>query len=156
MKSKKWLVPIALLMTLNLYAQKTKITKLEDLPTFTYDIPVKPSEFVVADSGFAEFAAQVAANAQSLLDQYDIEDNTTLKGLYQTILAKAMLDGDADAVLELIQKQRALEEKPAEKLLSGLTTLCLAQAWREHNSTSINIRCRYVLMAQEFLYLFYP
>ena len=117
------------------FAQKPQITKLEDLPTFTYEIPVKPSEFVQQETGFETFATKVAGDVQGVLDQYDIKDKTTLKRLYSTLLAKAMLDGDADAALDIILKRRDLEDKPAEKLLSGLTTQCIVESWQAHDST---------------------
>ncbi len=134
MNSKRWTFLFLLLTVALVFAQKPKITKLEELPTFTYNIPAKPSEFVQATDGFDEFATKVAADAQGVLDKYDIEDKTTLKDIYSTLLAKAMLDGDSDAVLDIIQKRRALEEKPAERLMSGLTTQMLAESWQEKNS----------------------
>jgi len=121
------------LITCTLFAQKPKITKLAELPTFTYEIPVKPSEFVQQEKGFDTFANKVAADVQGVLDQFDIEDKTTLRDIYSILLAKAIIDGNAEKALDIIRKQRALEEKPAYKLLSGLTTQIMAESWKEKN-----------------------
>jgi hypothetical protein len=125
------IISTLLLITSSVLAQKPKITKLEDLPVFTYEIPVKPSEFVQQEKGFEIFTAKVAADAQGVLDGYDITDKTTLKEIYSTLLAKAIIDGDTNKMLDLILKRRALEEKPADKLLSGMITQIMAECWKE-------------------------
>ncbi len=116
-----------------IFAQKPKITKLEEMPTFTYEIPVKPSEFVQQDA-FDRFAGQVAADFGGVLEKYDISDNTTLKDIYGVLLSRAIIAGEGKEIIELVQKRRALEEKPADKLLSGMTIRILAESWLEENS----------------------
>ena len=54
-----------------LLAQKPKITKREELPTFTYEIPIKPSEFVQQKDGFEVSAKKVAIDAESVLNGYE-------------------------------------------------------------------------------------
>ncbi|MBN1997215.1 S8 family serine peptidase [candidate division KSB1 bacterium] len=122
------------LFSTGLLAQKPKITKLEELPTFTYEIPVKPSEFVLQEKDFKTFADKVAVDFQQVLENYDISDNTTLKDIYGVLLSKALIDGDADKIVKLINTRRELEEKPADKLLSGMTTRILAESWKEKDS----------------------
>jgi len=58
---------------------KKKIYKLDDLPRYTYPIDINASELLVSDKEFNSFAKQVREDIQSTLDEYDIEDKTTLK-----------------------------------------------------------------------------
>lgn len=128
---------IIFLFVSTLLAQKPQINKLEDLPTFTYEIPVKPSEFLQQKDGFDTFAKKVALDAESVLNGYEITDKTTLKRLYSTQVSLAIINGDADNALEIIAKRRTLEEKPADKLLSGLVSQVLAESWKEKNSIDV-------------------
>jgi hypothetical protein len=99
---------------------KPKITKLDDLPRYTYPIQGSAVDLVTSDDKFAAFATQVRANTEKDLNDYDIEDKTTLKGLKGTLLTLDLLENkDADA-RDLIAQLRDLEDKPALKIMTGL------------------------------------
>jgi hypothetical protein len=98
---------------------KPKITKLDDLPRHTYPVQGSAVDLVTSDEKFAPFAAQVRADTEKDLADYDIEDKTTLKSLKGTLLALDLLDGKNDEARALIAELRGLEDKPAAKIMSG-------------------------------------
>ncbi|MDZ7721396.1 MAG: S8 family serine peptidase [candidate division KSB1 bacterium] len=123
-----FLVPVCV------WGQKQKIEKLEDMPVFNYEIPAKPSDFIQQKSGFDAFVDQVEADLKGVLQDYEINDKTTLKDIYGALITVALLEQDAERVLKWVEKRRELEEKPASKLMSGLNARILAQTWQEKNS----------------------
>lgn len=98
-----------------------KVESEEDLPRFTYTVEGQLADLVLSDAEFAAFAAQIRSDIESVLEEYEIEDATTLKDYHSTLLALQMLNDEHDAALETISIIRELEEKPAAKLLTGLT-----------------------------------
>ncbi len=108
-------------------ADKIKVESVDDLPRFTYEIDGSLAELVKSDQEFEDFASLVRRDVESVLEGYEIDDATTLKNYYGTILSLQMLDGEYDKALETIQTIRKLEDKPAAKLLTGQ----LMEAWIE-------------------------
>ncbi|MGE5176788.1 MAG: S8 family serine peptidase [Hyphomicrobiales bacterium] len=103
-------------------AEKIKIEKLADLPTHTYDISGKPSEMIENSAAILDLAARVDADVKKDLDTYDIQDKTTLKRFAGTQLTVAMLQKRWDDALAFAAQIKGLEEKPADKLMTGLLT----------------------------------
>ena len=99
---------------------KIKITKLADLPPHTYVVSGKAADFVKNDAAVQALAKQVEADVQHDLATYDIQDPTTLRGLYGILTTTAMLRRDYPAALLTAQQVRDLAQKPQEKLTSGL------------------------------------
>jgi len=114
---------------------KQKITKLDDLPRHTYEVTMKASELMLSDAEFKDLAGKVKKDIMDVLNTYDIEDKNTLKGFYGTVVDLAMLEQDMDKALEYFAKVKELEEKPAEKLTSGLIGTSLVMAWKEEGTT---------------------
>jgi hypothetical protein len=112
---------------------KIKITKLADLPPQTYAVSGKAADFVKNDAQVAALAHQVEADVQHDLSTYDIQDPTTLRGLYGTLAATAMLRRDYPTALLDIQQVRNYTDKPQEKLTSGLTLQALIIALQSPN-----------------------
>ena len=102
---------------------KPKITKLDDLPRHTYPVTGSAVDLVTSDAKFADFAAQVRADTEKDLADYDIEDKTTLKRLKGTLLTLDLLENKNDDARKLIDELRALEDKPALKIMTGFITL---------------------------------
>ena len=116
---------------------KTKITKQADLPRFSYSVPGTASQFVESDGAtFAPFAAKVRADIDSVLDHYDIEDRSTLRQILAAKLDLQELAGDYAGGLQTADALRALEDKPAGRLLSGLTPRARLQAAIDAGSAS--------------------
>jgi len=98
---------------------KIKVESLDDLPRISYAIDGAASELLISDD-FGVFAAKVRADQQRLLDDYDIEDATTLQTIYGVLSRTDFLAGDYDAALAWSEKSRALEDKEANRLTDGL------------------------------------
>ncbi len=114
--------------------EKKKITKLDDLPRFTYPIDIKASELLVSEKDFNSLAKEVKTNIQNTLNEYEIEDNTTLKGFYFTLRNLDMLEGNFESALDYIQKILSLQEKPADKFMSGIVDLSIIEALQNNKS----------------------
>ena len=119
---------------ISLQAQNPRIVRSGEIPVFNYKIPVKPSEFVQQKEGFEHFADQVSNDTQSVLDSDEITDKSALKEIYDTLLSKALIDGDALKALDFVYERRALEENPSDKQLNGLIIQNIAESWMEKNS----------------------
>jgi subtilisin family serine protease len=118
-------------------ADKIPVRSLDDLPRFTYPIEGPASELLVSDQ-FPAFAARVRKDVESVLATYDIQDATTLQGLYGVMMRLDFLAGDYDASLGWLEKSRALEDKEANRLTSGLTTRAWVAAHRQAAGDGFN------------------
>jgi subtilisin family serine protease len=101
-------------------ADKIPITKLSDLPTHTYTIPVKPSEIITNQAAILVLAAAIEKDIRADLDKYDIQDVTAVRRMNGTLASIAMLKGDEGTARQLILAVRASQDKPAAKLTSGV------------------------------------
>jgi subtilisin family serine protease len=122
-----------LLVAVGAVAQtKPRIEKAADLPRFSYKIDGKLEDLVRSPERFAPFAAAVRRDTESVLADYEIPDKATQRGLIGLLAQLVFLDARYDRVLTRLDEMRALEEKPADKLLSGLRLRAMATAAREH------------------------
>jgi subtilisin family serine protease len=101
-------------------AGKIPITKLADLPPHTYKIPDKPSAILTNKAAIVELAGAIEKDMKADLDKYDIQDQTAIRRMYGTLLTIAMLKEDYPSAKTLVKAVRDLQEKPAQKLTSGL------------------------------------
>ncbi len=101
---------------------KPKITKLDDLPRYTYPVKGSAVDLITSDQQFADFATAVRANLEKDLNDFDIEDKTTLKRLKGTLLTLDLLEGKEADARQLIAELRDLEDKPALKIMTGFIT----------------------------------
>ncbi len=111
--------------------EKIKINNLEDLPRHTYKVAGSVSELLQSDEQFTAFAKQVRANVEGDLAKYEIDDAATLQGFYGTLLSLDLLEGHYDDALKRVERIRALEDKEALRLMTGLTTKAFVAARRE-------------------------
>ncbi len=121
-------VSLAAVPLLVAQAPKQKITRAADLPVFTYKMEPTVEDVLQSDQKFAALAAEIRKNVESVLANYEIEDKATLRGLLSTLVALDMLDGRDAEALKVLDQVRDLQEKPAQKLLSGLTSRSILQA----------------------------
>src|SRR5205823_24127 len=73
----------------------------------------------------------VRRDTESVLAQYDIADKAMLRQQLGVILRLDYLEGRYDDALKTAARIRELEEKPADKLLSGVTIRALINAERK-------------------------
>jgi subtilisin family serine protease len=115
---------------------RQRVEKAADLPRFNYRVDGKVEDMVRDDAKFKAFAAQVKRDFESVLAGYEIPDKAVERGYLATLAQIDYLDGRYDAALARLERMKALEEKPADKLLSGITMRTLIGAERKAGSRS--------------------
>lgn len=117
---------------------KPKITRAADVPQFSYPVTGKVEGLVHSDAAFAKLAWQIRKDVESVLANYDIEEFATKRRLIDTLVSLDILEGkDQDALRRLAEVQ-ALEEKPAQKLTSGMVERAILEArtqYKDRNSS---------------------
>jgi hypothetical protein len=113
-------------------APKPRIEKAADLPRFTYKLDAKVEEIVRSKERFTPFALQVRRDVESVLSGYEIPDKGAQRDLLGQLAALDFLDGQYDRALERLEQIRALQDKPADKLTSGLRLRAMARAAKAH------------------------
>lgn len=98
---------------------KPRIEKAADLPRFSYAIQGKVEALIRSPERFAPFAAAVRKDTEAVLADYDIADKATQRSLVGTLARLDFLEGRYDSVLARVAQIRALQDKPADKLVSG-------------------------------------
>ena len=106
-------------------AGKIKITKLSDLPPHTYPIHGKASELIENSQAVLDLAASVEKDVRADLAKYDIDDATTLRRFHGMLLNVAMLKKDWASAKAEIEEVRKLQEKPADRLTTGLVATAI-------------------------------
>ena len=123
---------VALALAGGAYAQeKKRIEKAADMPRFTYKVDGKLDEIVQNDAKFKRISGELRRDTESVLAQYDIADKAMLRQELGVILRLDFLEGRYDDALKVVARIRELEEKPADKLLSGLTIRAMISAERK-------------------------
>jgi subtilisin family serine protease len=109
--------------------EKATIASQSDLPHFSYPISGSASALVDSDDAtFAAFAKQVRSDVERVLNDYDIKDRSTLRELLSEKLDLEELDGEYQGALQTVATLRTLEDKPSQKLTSGLYPMARLQA----------------------------
>lgn len=130
MKTLASLLLAALVAASPLALAKKRIEKATDMPTFTYKVEGKLEDLVRDAGAFSRFAAQVHRDNQSVLDGYEIADKAAHRDLLAVQAQIDFLEGRYAEAAKRAEEIRALEEKPADKLISGMAirTMVAAQA----------------------------
>jgi hypothetical protein len=121
----------ALLMAASpvLAQQKKVITTAADVPRVQVQLPTKPSEIAIAGGPQLEaLETQLEAYVRDLLTNYDIQDRTTRMSLLGLQAQDALVDNRWDEYLRLSDEIAALEDKPAQRAVSGLLGRAYARA----------------------------
>ncbi len=99
---------------------KPRIDKAADLPRYTYPVSGNLESLVRDEAAFGPFAVKLRSDIEAVLAGYEIADKATLRQLQNTLLQLDVLEAKDAAALARVETIRALQEKPADKLLSGL------------------------------------
>lgn len=110
--------------------EKPKITSQDQLPRFTYEFKGDVTSVLTSDEEYAKLAGKVRADLEKLLNDYDIQDRTTVQGIHSSLLSLDLLDGNFDAALKHIATMRELEQKPGLKLITGVLASAYIDARR--------------------------
>jgi hypothetical protein len=118
----------ALALTGALAQAPKRAERADDLPRFSY--PVKDElEAVVRDpQRFALLAQPLRRDIEATLAGYDIAELATRRQLLGVLVQLDMMDGRHEDALRRSAQIQQLQEKPADKLLSGLTIRALVAA----------------------------
>jgi hypothetical protein len=111
---------------------KPRVERAADLPRFSYRIDGKLEDVMRDPARFAAFAAQVRRDTLSVLNGYDIPDKGTRRDLLTQLAILDYLDGNYTQALARAEQVRALEDKPSDKLLSGMRLRAMAAAAQRH------------------------
>ena len=105
-------------------APKPRIEKAADLPRFSYPVTVRLDALVraepAAEAAFASLVAAVRRDTESVLARYEIADRAAQRDLLGLLAQLDFVEGRYDQALARAEQVRALQDKPADKLLSGL------------------------------------
>ncbi len=115
---------------------KQRIDKAADLPRFTYKIDGKLEDVVRDEAKFRPFAAQLRKDIDSVLAKYDIADKATERQLLGTLVQLDWLEGRYDDAMKRAARVRELEEKPSDKITSGMLLRAMDGARRKTGSTT--------------------
>ncbi len=128
---------VALPLALTAAAQgKKRVEKAADLPVFSYKVDGKLESLIRDDAKFRAFAGDVRRDTDSVLAQYDIADKSKLRELLGVLVRLDLIEGRWDSALAGAARIRDLEEKPADKLVSGLVVRAIVEARRVTGNTT--------------------
>ncbi len=135
---KRCLVVLAafLVATSALAQGKKRIEKAADMPRFTYKVDGKLEDLVRDEARFRAFAAQVRRDNMSVLDGYEIADKAAQRGLMGVLAQIDFLEGRYADAAKRAADIRALEEKPADKLVSGMSLQAMVAAQAKTGSVT--------------------
>ena len=121
--------------------EKKRIDKAADLPRFTYKVDGDLEALVRDEAKFRVFANQVRRDNEAVLAEYDITEKATQRQYLGVLAQIDMLEGRYDDALKRAAQIRQLQEKPADKLLSGMQLRAIVAAARTvGNTTSVAYR----------------
>lgn len=104
------------------------ITSAEQLPRRTVKLEKLPSQYL--DAPRAEvmaLAEAVEKNLRDDLQRFDIQDAATLRSYYGGLLTLAQFKGDWAAVPALVERLKALQDKPGPRATTGTMAMILAE-----------------------------
>ncbi len=109
---------------------KPVITRKDDLPRHSYQLDLKVTDLYLPENRAALLGLAKAVEADILADlaSLDIQDDKTVQEYYAVLGSVALLENRWQDYLELLEKQRALETKEANRLTMGLYSEALARA----------------------------
>ena len=99
---------------------KKRIDRAADVPRFSYRIDGSLEDVIRDDAKFKPLAQAVRRDTEAVLAQYEIADKAELRQLLGIIAQLDYLDGRYEDAMQASLRIRALQEKPADQLLSGL------------------------------------
>jgi subtilisin family serine protease len=123
-------VAITLVTTADAQTRK-RIDRAADLPRFTYKVEGNLEDLVRDDAKFRAFASEVARDTASVLADYDIADKSVQRQLLSVLAQIDVLEGRYDDALRRAAQIKELQEKPADKLLSGVQLRAIVGAAKQ-------------------------
>ena len=137
---------------------KKRIEKAADLPRFSYTVKGSLEDLVRDAHAFAGFAAEVRRDTESVLAQHEIADKAAQRQLLGVLAQIDFLEGRYADAARRAGEIRALEEKPADKLISGMQLRAMVAAQAKAGDITSEAYRKEVgrLVAEELAKLPYP
>jgi subtilisin family serine protease len=110
--------------------EKIKISRSSDLPRRTVELKGKALEILEDKAQLDQLAENLLKNVKADLEKYEIEDKSTLAGLYALVSNLHIYRGEFDEALKYSPMIRELETKPAIKAMIGVFWDSYAKALR--------------------------
>jgi hypothetical protein len=130
---------------------KTAITRADQLPRRVYELPRLPSELLEGPlADLLPLAAALEKDINADLAAFDIQDNATLRSMHTARASIAMLRGDRAPQSAAAAQVRALQDKPAGKLTSGVMSELAVQVRAEGGDAAAQAKRMQALVTQRF------
>lgn len=114
------------------FSQKQKITSADQLPRRTVALKGKVSDIFNDDKKLNLLAKEIYQNLLNDLDQFEIEDKSTLISYESYLLQFEFYFGNYEKIPARLEKIRGLEEREEDKLVTGLTAYSQLEALKNH------------------------
>ncbi|MEZ0306707.1 MAG: S8 family serine peptidase [Ramlibacter sp.] len=108
-----------------------RVEKADELPRFSYPVQGDLDAIVRDGPRFGAFATPVRRDLESTVTGYEIADKSIHRQLLSQLVQLDMLEGRYDDALRRSAQIQQLQEKPADKLLSGLSVRAIVAAIRK-------------------------
>lgn len=102
-------------------AARPRVERADQLPTHRYPVTGEIGRLVVDEAAFAALAGPLRADMESDLARFDIRDPESLKDRLFVLALLDALDNHWPEALARIDRIAAIETKPADKVMTGLT-----------------------------------
>lgn len=140
----KFLTNLLLMLILSMSVleaqEKTVINKAEDLPKHSYVLINRDALAVVnSKENILELAALVKNDLLADLENYDIQENATLRDYYGNLRIISILEGDNKRAMDYIQKQRQLADKKSAKIMAGIQSEVFIDAIEQHQTMDADV-----------------
>ena len=132
----KWVIVLAILSCagLNAAEEKVRVASSDDLPRITYEAKDVPSRILNDEGAVLAIASEVKKDILSILDTYEIGDKGTVKAYLVDLRNIAILEGNYREALDYNREIRDMQDKPADKLTSGLSTAAMLEVIESGNA----------------------
>ena len=121
-------MPIVQAQTAESAAKRQVITSSEQLPRRVVKLEKLPSQYLDAPRReLLALASALEKNLKQDLDQFDIQDAATLREYYSALLSLAQFKGDWAAVPSIVDRLKALQDKPGPRAMTGTMAMILAE-----------------------------
>lgn len=111
-----------------------RVERADELPRYSYPVQGELESMVRDPQRFAVLAQAVRRDIEATLAGYDIAELATRRALLGQLVQLDMLEGRYDDALRRSAQIQQLQEKPADKLLSGLTVRAIVAAVKKTGS----------------------
>jgi hypothetical protein len=126
-------VPLPVIPTVpSVSAPRPVITRAADLPRARYPVQGSLEAVVRSPQAFAAFVAPLRRDTEALLARYDFADKAMQRDLLTLLAVIDHLEGRHREALQRLDAVQALQDKPADRWVSGLRLRAVASAALQH------------------------